>query len=502
MTMPQEYYLKRTEEYSYHPDYYYGSGMTPPTAEKPVGAIPIVSQEAIDTDMTDKVVTEPQKQEPPKATEENKTLWQKVEESFEKNAAILAKKTDWTWLLRQANKFENINDDTAEILTEANAQSENEEFQAQTAIKNAQIKDAKRQAEIANRIITTVQNEVVQTSYANNYHNFHEDNQAEIAGTLIEHAVNQNVVNATIENMPNCNVEKQAEVVNAVTKGIVANKNINDAQKVDCGIKTARTIIQLDESQQAKAFESTANNFHNYNEVVKETQNQVANFATEKVRNEVLQLLKNSQYENVKESFTAEAIKKAQLEFKATNNGKMNADEAEKIRHEVEKAIAKAEKEAKATINETEKHADKITINYEPAEQISTQEVKLTNPFEIGKENSETNGNKVKLFTPQKRYATRTQKLVAEHGLTECKTADEFVEKFKELSKVDKKQLLTKMGTVELETLFKNTSSATMQVYLISNGFVEYQSNKKHCLPATNAYLEINNKEILQGETA
>ena len=204
--------------------------------------------------------------------------------------------------------------------------------------------------------------------------------------------------------------------------------------------------------------------------------------------------MKNSQYENVKESFTTEAIKKAQLEFKATNNGKMNADEAEKIRHEVEKAIAKAEKEVEATINETEKHADKIIINYEPAEQISTQEVKLTNPFEIGKENSETNGNKVKLFTPQKRYATRTQKLVAEHGLTECKTADAFVEKFKELLPVDKKQLLTKMGTVELETLFKNTSIATMQVYLIDNGFVKYQPNKKHCLPATNAYLKINNK--------
>jgi len=501
--MPKEYYLKRTEEYSYHPDYYYGSGMTPPTAEKPIGAIPIVSQEAIDTDMTDKVVTNPPKQEPTKATEKEKTwyqrAWQSVEETYEKAAAIVAKKTDWAWLLKHANNFKDINDDTAEILTEANAQSEDVKFQAQTAIKNAQIKDAKRQAEVANRIITTVQNEVVQTSYANNYHNFHEDNQAGIAGTLTEHAVNQNVVNATIENMPNCHVKKQAKVVDAVTKGIIANKNINDTQKVDCGIKTAQTIIKLDETQQAKAFEYTATNFHDYNEVVKETQNQVANFATEKVKNEVIELLKNSKYENIKESFTTEAIKKAQLEFKAANNGKMNADEAQEIRHEIEKTIAKAEKNIEKVQNLTEQKVKKVEPIYE-----KEKEVKLTNPFDIGKETTKTNNNnKTTSFIPQqKRYITRTQKLVAEHGLTECKTADDFVEKFKELFKVEKNQLLTKMGIVVLETLFKNTSSTTMQVYLISNGFVEYQSNKKHCLPATNAYLEINHKDILQEETA
>lgn len=504
--MPRELYLKKAEENSFYVNY--GNNWHPTTtATQPaVGTVPMVSQEAIDTDMTDKVVSEAPKQEPPKATEENKGWLQKIcnraERAYEKAAALAAKGTDWEWLMRHVNKFEDIDDDTAETLTEANAQSEFEEFQAQTAVKNAQIKDVKRQLAVAQRIIPTA-NETVQMSYANNYHTFHEDNQAPTAETLTTYAVNEEINIATTENAKNCAVKSQANVADAIAKGTLANENLNETQKANCGVKLAQEIKNFDKTQQAQAYTATANNFHKYDAVVKETQNQVANYASDDVRAAVIKGLEKSQHQNVRDAFTAEAIKQAQIAFKAANNGNITADEAEKIRQTVEKVIAAAEKEIEKTENTEEKTEEKAESIYITQEiiQENKPEVKLTNPFDIGKKDSKaTDNNKTGIITYQKKYVTHTQKLVAEHGLADCKTADAFVEKFRELSKVDKKNLLEQMGTVELENLFKNTSSASMQVYLLKNGYVDYISNKKHCLPSTNIALNNKEKELLQEE--
>ena len=156
----------------------------------------------------------------------------------------------------------------------------------------------------------------------------HKENQATITGMVVEHAEEVETANIAIDNIQKCDKEVQADAVAQSAKGTVDNKNFTREEKGQVGRDIAIEIPELDEAVQAQSFTSLTETMHDYEEVITEVSYQVATNVTEVVKNETIQKLSNSQYQNVQETFTKENIERIAVEYKKSLGIEENIPEA------------------------------------------------------------------------------------------------------------------------------------------------------------------------------
>lgn len=374
-----------------------------------------------------------------------------------------------------------LDDDNRIAAADANAVSETDRVRKFAAIHVSRMENAKRQGEFALKQIAEC-DEVVREGYAEQYHNFKPENQALTAGALAFQAKSTSTVEKVISNSKNCAVKVQAEVTGAIADGIVKNNTFDEPQKTDMGVKLAKNVVNLDETQQASAYEQVANKMNAYKKVVDEVQYQVVNVAKENVRKEAIAKLQTSSYENVKQTFSAEAVKKAQEAFKAANGGKITAEQAKEIKKAVEADLNTAVKEGKI-------EAQKQIAQAKKAEQVAETDSKsFAKKLGFKAVTSKTDDKKDIKYSD---FTTRRQYLAAKYELEECKTLGDFAKSVKDMSKTDLKHVLKSVSTKTKEEMFKDTTSVYLQSFLLKNGDVKYEDVKNQCLTGVNSQLKV-----------
>ncbi len=457
--------------------------------------VPIVPEDSVDTDMSDKIVkTETTNTPRPenKTEQKEKTglfkrVWNTVkktvnsiangaEQLYKRGVIKVAELTDSETILEYAHSIKELNDKNLERLANADVKSKHQNIRQKAGEITAKIKDTKLQLDTSLRH-TQDGDDDVRLGYARNLPDMHAENQAPIAGNIAEYSVSAAPTQEVINQMPNCATEEQANVVNATTRGIVANKNYTEEIITELGTNTAKQITNLAESQQAKAYSVTANNMYKYEKVVVEVLHQVANIASENVRQEVIEKLQNSEYENVKNSFTPENIKKVQEEYKCTLNIEEKTPETIQ-KTENNPAEAATEYKETGTVKETE-----IIENTTEEKQVSAK-----NTTNSTNSNNKYSSNKAGNITSLQDKNTYSNTLKA---FKECKSIKDVEEVIKNASHEDVKKFYTSLNENQRLGLFKNTQSPDIQLAMLKGGFVKYEDVHSNLLPAVNSILAV-----------
>lgn len=521
--MSEYLFLKLNKEVSVNPEYAPVNPDSLVQTDKKTN-IAMVSEEAIDTEMTDKVefsslVSKPETPKAPvlqqQQVEEEKSWFEKAwdktcdvaskvvnvvktttqtvvktagkviekaAESVEQGAkwcAIKANKLIDSETIHDAIRTWDLDDDNNEAAADMSASSKLGKIRQRAAEFVSNIKDVTRQAEVALKQIQECDEEV-RLGYAKNYHSFHPENQSNVSYKIVACSCSAGTVKEVIKNAPLCAPEQQSTVAGAIADGLNRNKNFNDDTKTELGIDLANGIQNFEESQQADAYNQVANKLNQYQRVVDAVKYQVANVASARVREEAMAKLQTSQYENVKMAFTAEAIQKAQEAFKAANGGKITSKQAEIIREAVKADLAIAVDEGK---QEGQIAAQKqIAIEVKAKKEAAT----VSNPFK--KETVvELNNNKIKFS----HCNSRVEYLALKHDLENCKTVDEFAKCVKDLAKKDLKNIMKSIPQHAKEEMFTTTTSVYLQAFLLRSGVVDYEDVKNDCLPGINNQIEV-----------
>ncbi len=468
--------------------------------------IPMVSEDAIDTDMSDKIVKsetvnetkpakEPEKEEKPGLL---KRMWNGVkktaskiadgaEQLYKRGVIKVAELTDSETVLEYAHSFKELSDKNLKRLADTDVKSEIKKFRQKAGEVVARIKDIKEQHAIAMRH-TQYGDDDVRIGYARNLANMHAENQAPIAGSITLHSETAEPTREVIKQLPNCAIEQQAEVVNATTAGIVANQNYTDETKTSLGIETTRQIQYLDESQQAEAYTCTANNMHEYEKVVNEVTHHVANIAPEKVRKDAMEKLQQSEYENVRNLFTQENIKRIQKEYLQ----KLGVEEKE-TEPETNDVKTTVEKQTPEIVEPTEK-----TEETKPVSETETAEVKTEQTKTDDQSTFVTKYNKKDTTQETSRgsfrYTTAPQAETSGNTVTafkDCRSIQDVEKVIKNAKKEDVKKFYARLNESQKLGLFKNTQSPEIQLEMLKQGVVKYEDVHANLLPAVKSKIDV-----------
>ncbi len=496
---------------SVNPDYISAATNTTAQSNPAATVIPMVSEDAIDTDMSDKIIktdnvnetkpAEPEKEEKPGFF---KRMWNGVkktanniadgaEQLYKRGVIKVAELTDSETVLEYAHGFEELSDKNLERLADTDVKSEIQKFRQKAGEVVARIKDAKQQYEVAMRH-TKDGDDDVRIGYARNLPNMHAENQAPVAGNIAEHSVTKEPVGEVLKQTANCAVEQQAAVMNAATKGIVANSNYNDEIKTELGIEATRQIPNLDESQQAEAYTCTANNMHQYEKVVNEVTHHVANVASENVRQEAMAKLQKSEYENIKTAFTPENIKRVQTEYKRM----LGVEEKEDIPDSSVKTGGTTKEtgnqEITAQTNSKTQGAETAAATAQPAEKITEAAAQTTKETVFVTTNKTTTEESTGTSRGSLRYTTtpqsEAQKSTAK-TFKECKTLADVEEVIKNAPNEDVKKFYARLNESQKLGLFKNTQSPDIQLSMLKHGIVKYEEVYSNLLPAVKSKLDV-----------
>ena len=477
--------------------------------------VQMVSNKAIDTDMTDKVVKTtpvptPQaavKNTPPEeeslltsalncfadctnavidtVSECAGTVTDVVVEAYHDTMVYVQETTDFEWVHDHVATLDLNNENKAKAAKNS-AKSKHKRCNERTGHYLVCINDEHMQFGAASVCIKEG-NEIARRSIAECTHCMHKENQATITGMVVEQAQEVETANIAIDNIQKCDKEVQADAVAQSAKGTVYNKNFTREEKGQVGRNIAIVIPKLDEAAQAQSFTSLAETMHDYEEVVTEVSHQVATNVSEAVKNDTIKNLSNSKYENLQETFTKENIERIATEYKRALGIE------EKVSEKTIEQIAKETKTnnlfdiKKATQNILAKEATKPQAKAQVNTSVETKVA--TNPFAQTEKVAPVTEilNKIQ---PEAEDAKETQEL--KQILKNCKSVTELSSVLQSCpAKVAKKMFKT-ISKTDAEALFKHSQNSTfMQVFLLKNGFVKYADVKNHCNPVVNNVLNI-----------
>ena len=464
--------------------------------------IPMVSEDAIDTDMTDKVVTTTSAK-PAKDDEKPgflRRLWNNVadgaDQLYKRGVIKVAELVDGEKILEYAHGFKDLCDENLERLADVDVKSELREFRQKAGEVTARMQDAEHQHTVAMRH-TQHGDDDVRLGYARNLDRMQPENQAPVAGNVAQYSTSSAPTEEVVKRLPYCATEYQAETVNAVTKGVVDNQNYDTPTKIGFGVSVSQQIKYLDESQQADAYNHTANNMQHFNEVVESVANEVANFASDKVRKEALEKLQNSTYENLRKIFKNENIKKIQAAYKQAIG-----------------VAGKTVSSAEAFPVETqEKETEEVALQVvTPVEEVISQEnvsvVEITIPeateetyiIENTEENQSPLSEETKTETRERNYthtttASRAAAPVFSGGAVktfkECRSIKDVEEVIKSAPKETVQKFYERLTKSQRLGLCKNTQLPEIQLAMLKQGIVKYEEVRSHLLPAVNSLLAV-----------
>lgn len=446
--------------------------------------VPMVSKDSIDTGIGDRVELSTKKNTQEVKNTEEPAWYEKLGASIEQSAkwvAIKANKLADIEAVHEAILEWELDDENNAAAADMSANSEEYKIRKNSAVFASRIENAKMQEEVALKQISEF-DEAVKEGYAEQYHRFKPENQIKVAGAVAFEAKCSNTVEKVIQNSSKCAREVQAEVTGAIADGIVRNQNFDETGKTDMGVKLAKNVVNLDETQQAAAYEQVANKMNAYKKVVAEVQHQVVNVAKENVRNEAIARLQNSNYDNVKQAFSTEAVKKAQETFKAANGGNISTEQAKAIKKAVETDLKNAVEAGKT---EAQKQITQERISKQTA-------TKASNPFikKLGLTTASSRPDTEK-DVKYSDFTTRTQFLAVKYQLEECDTLQEFAKSIKKMADGDLKTILKTISPTMKKEMFTNTTSVYLQAFLLKSGVVDYEDVKNDCIPGINSQLEV-----------
>ncbi len=458
--------------------------------------VPLVSEDAIDTDMSDKVVTKTKTAEQTKENEEKKSWLQKAwgavkttanniaegaEQLYKQGVIKVAELTDSETVLEYAHSFEDLSDGNLERLADVDIESELQNFRQKAGEVISRIKDIHTQLEVAKRH-TKEGDDDVRIGYAKNISKMNSKNQGEIANSIAANSIGEEPVSTLITEIKNCAVPYQAEIVNQTTLGIEANQNYNDETKSNLGCQTAREIINLDKSQQADAYTYTANNLHRHEDVVNEVVNQVANYAEEEVRQQAMSNLQQSKYDNVKQSFTKDNIEQVQKIYREEHG--IKTPETIKEEPEIKK--------------ETTSEAIQKQAETRPIQDNTTQPT--TQNTETKKEQNNTKEKSKEYSTAKSSYNTSTNVTSAYQTTTysnevktfkDCRNLNDLAEVMKKSSSNEVNKFFERLNETQKRNLFKKTTSPYIQTQMLKKGIVNYEEVSTNLLPEVKSKLDV-----------
>ena len=459
--------------------------------------VPMVSEDAIDKDMSDKIVTKTNTSQNTQEAEDKKPWYKKAWNSVKKTANNIANGAEQLYkqgvikvaeltgsetVLEYAHSFEDLSDGNLERLADVDVESELQNFRLRAGEVVSRIKDIHTQLKVAKRH-TKEGDDTVRQGYAENISRMSAENQGEIANSIATNSVGEEPVSTLIGEIKNCAVPYQAEIVNQTTLGIEANQNYNDETKSNLGCQTAIEIINLDKSQQAEAYTYTANNLHRHEAVVNEVVNQVANYAEEDVRQQTMSNLQQSKYDNVKQSFTKNNIEQAQKIYREENGIK-------------EPELA-AKEEPKTTVTATEAVQEQAEAKEKQA--ITTQQTvqQTTQPKEIKKQNNTDSTEQTGTNSSYRSFAnittsnqtTQTQSTVK--TFKDCKNLNDLAEVMKNSSSTEVNKFFERLNETQKINLFKKTTSAYIQTQMLKKGIVNYEEVSTNLLPEVKSKLDV-----------
>ena len=453
--------------------------------------VPIVAQSAVEKSNTDTFVssTKDTKPQPPKQEEEGflssaASWFGKGAESIKQGALGFVIWANRHVDIEAVGEFLvdcDLDQENIQNLAGMCAHSEHDSLKGCTGEVAARLEDEKIQCELACDQIKHC-DETVRASYARCTHKMHANNQPIISGTITEHAENPETVQTVIDNMPLCAKEQQANVVACSARGVVKNKNFTPSQKSEMGTRIAVTVPKLDIQQQAKAFTALTEEMHDYEEVVTEVSNQVANHVTEEVREETIKQLSQSQYENVRQTFTKENIDRIQAEYKK------QLGIVEKIDNE---KIAEIIKEAKGeNVADVKRAVKEALIEQAEEHKLVQQEIKQR-LSELSFSSAEHSFVK-RLDNASIENYDNERIAIFKQELHECKSIKDVAKVLKNYPKKVASNLFKNISKTNAKNLFKQSQdSVYMQAFLLKNGLVEYTDVKEHCNPAINQALKV-----------
>ena len=518
--MPTENYLEQlNKNQSINPEF---APVTPGTLQGSDPAktvIPMVSEDAIDTDMSDKIVfchfftpncdaidtdmsdklvqtqslNAPQNDKKPE--DKKPGLFTRIKNGIKnaasavehgvKNVIIRANGIVDIKALHDGIENWDLNDSNKRAAAIASAKSKFEEVKARAGRYTAKIEDIGKQEETITDLAENY-DDPVRESLAENMPKMHAENMPVTARVVTENAETEAPSREVIKQMPNCATEQQAAVVDAATKGIVANSNYDDETKTGLGIETAKQIINLDETQQAKAYECTANNMHEYEKVVDEVTNQVANVASEKVRQEAVERLQKSEHENVKASFTPENIKKVQEEYRH--------------RLGVEEKTTEELQQEFTTDSEQENNTKQTNITDETAVTTAPQKTVKETPAQPDTVLKDTTVQTQDCFNSEEVSGVSTRYIStpkAENttnsiqSFKECRTLADVEYVIKNAPKEEVKKFYERLNASQKLGLFKKTQAPEIQLHMLKHGIVKYEEVRNNLLPAVSSKLAV-----------
>ncbi len=457
--------------------------------------VPMVSEDAIDTDMSDKVVTTTSTPEKVEDKKEKKSFlqraWSTVKETatniaegaeqlYKRGVIKVAELTGSESVLEYAHSFEDLSDGNLERLADVDVESEFQNFRKKAGEVVSKIRDIHTQLEVAKRH-TKEGDDDVRMGYAQNISRMHAENQAGIANNIATYSVGEEPVSTLISEIRNCAVPYQAEIVNQTTLGIEANQNYNDETKSGLGCQTAREIINLDKSQQADAYTYTANNLHRHETVVNEVVNQVANYAEEDVRQQAMANLQQSQYDNVKQSFTKDNIEQAQKIYREENGIK---------EPELTREVTKPTQETGATIQpEAEGLQTQNAATTQNTPETSTKKKENTRIVDT----TENNSYKATFRNYVKTTAAYQTKPISSTIKTfkDCSNDKELVEVMKSSTPEEVEKFFSQLSKAQKTNLFRETTSPYIQTHMLKNGIVNYEEVRANILPEVKSKLDV-----------
>ena len=484
--MTNEILLKFNREVSINPEF---APIDSTAVEKSPKTVQMVSADSIDTDMSDKIEFKTAQTPQAKEVQQEETPWYKRAW----DATCETAKNATHWVIIQSNRIIESEDLQKELATEYDLSDSNRVLAGDVSVNSEKVgmkklagkftagmKDAKLQMETTLRH-AALADEAVLEGYADEYHNFHEENLAPTANVIVQHSCTTTTVQKVIKKSVLCPPKSQANVTGAIADGIVQNKNFNDDTKTGLGVDLAKNVVNLDETQQSEAYTKVAEKLNQYQAVVEEVKYQVTNVAKEQVKKDTLSKLENSAYQNVKKTFAQKAVKEAQDAFKASNNGQISKEQARIIKQAVEidlnNAIKEGVKEAKrANVAKVE--------NSENSANSKAKEV--TNPFK--------QGNVIKLGYTKIRLSDYDIKNANEtelQALQNCTTVDEFAKYIKDIPTNDLKNMFKNISKNTKEDMFSRTTSVYLQAFLLKSGTVKYEEVEKDCLPGIKAQIDV-----------
>lgn len=502
-------FLLKFKKQSVNPEYTTGVANAPvqnPAAKN----VQMVSQDSIDADMTDKIVKSTEaarRAAQTKMTAEEESIWTSawnwVEQSAKATVIVANEYLDIQAVHDSVKDWE-LDDDNREYAADMSAASENVDNKKYAAVHTSQIKDGVRQLEVAHRHIHNC-DEHVRCGYAEHYHEMKPENQAPIAGEVVKCAEKVETAQKVVENISKCDKEVQADVVAQSAKGTIENKNFTREEKGQVGRDIAIEIPELDEAVQAQSFTSLTETMHDYEEVITEVSYQVATNVTEVVKNETIQKLSNSQYQNVQETFTKENIERIAVEYKKSLGIEENIPEA-KIYQIIEDTKEGNFFEVKQEVKQAVVEEAKVVTN--PFAKTKVEAVSQVAPkaFSNNKEQEVISAVLNNISTGVR----ETELQVIKQALKGCKSIAEFANIIKECPQKLVMNLFKNISTTNAQELFKHSqNSLFMQEFLLKNNFVDYMDVKNDCNPAVakalNIFADLEKYELIieeQGSNA